>query len=347
MSAVDVTPILKALEGAGRARIAVLGDYALDKYLYIDPDRDEPSVETGLTAYQVERKACFAGAGGTVVNNLRALGAQVVCIGLAGDDGDGFELLRCLERQGADTAHMVREASICTSTYVKPMRRQPDGSYVEMNRLDIRSFTPTPPELERRLLEELEAVLPGVDGVIVLDQFVQRDLGAVTDGLRAALGQMAKAHPEVLFYVDSRAFASEYRNMIVKCNDLELMALAGGGGDPEDPEALRAKAEELLRESGNTFYVTRGSRGMMVFEPDCVRTVEAFPVTGPIDIVGAGDASSAGIVLGLTLGLTPSQAATLACCVSSITIQQIGCTGTASIPQLVRRLKEYGNGGDQ
>ncbi|SBW03226.1 PfkB domain protein [uncultured Eubacteriales bacterium] len=342
----DVTPILRALEGVGRARIAVFGDYALDKYLYIDPARDELSVETGLTAYQVEAKRCFAGAAGTIVNNLRALGAQVVCIGLAGDDGEGFELLRCLEEQGADTAHMVCSGAVCTSTYVKPMRRQPDGSYAEMNRLDLRSFAPLPLELERRLLKALVASLPSLDAVIVMDQFVQRNLGAVTDGIRAGLGRLAAEHPEVLFYADSRAFACEYRNMIVKCNNLELMALGGGGGNSEDAEALLARAEELLRESGNTFYVTRGSKGMMVFEEGGVRIVPAYPVTGPVDIVGAGDASSAGIVLGLTLGLTSSQAAVMACCVSSITIQQIGCTGTASIPQLIQRLKEYGNEGE-
>lgn len=342
----DVTPILRALEGVGRARIAVFGDYALDKYLYIDPARDELSVETGLTAYQVEAKRCFAGAGGTIVNNLRALGAQVVCVGLAGDDGEGFELLRCLEEQGADTVHMIHSGAVCTSTYVKPMRRQHDGSYMEMNRLDIRNFIPPPSELEGQLLEELEAVLPSLDAVIVIDQFVQRNLGAVTDDIRSALGRLAAAHPEILFYVDSRAFASEYHNMIVKCNNLELMALGDGGGSPEDPEALRARAEELLRESGNTFYVTRGNKGMMVFEEDGVHLVPAYPVTGPVDIVGAGDASSAGIVLGLTLGLTPSQAAAMACCISSITIQQIGCTGTASVPQLIQRLKDYGNEGD-
>ena len=66
--------------------------------------------------------------------------------------------------------------------------------------------------------------------------------------------------------------------------------------------------------------------------------VPAFTVTGPVDICGAGDASSAGIVLGLSLGLSAEEAALLGCCVSSITIEQIGVTGTATVQQVRNRL---------
>ena len=49
--------------------VGVLGDLFLDRYLDIDPALDEPSVETGLTAYQVTRVRSYPGALGTVVNN--------------------------------------------------------------------------------------------------------------------------------------------------------------------------------------------------------------------------------------------------------------------------------------
>ena len=77
---------------------------------------------------------------------------------------------------------------------------------------------------------------------------------------------------------------------------------------------------------------------MMTTDGDEVKSVDGFRVDGPIDIVGAGDASSAGIVLGLVLGLSREQAAKLACAVSSITIQQLGCTGTATVGQVRDRL---------
>ena len=63
-----------------------------------------------------------------------------------------------------------------------------------------------------------------------------------------------------------------------------------------------------------------------------------------MDIVGAGDSASAGFVLGLTRELTARQSAMVGCCVSSITIQQIGTTGTATVPQVLERLKKYISG---
>lgn len=337
----DLQAITAALSESELSRILVLGDYALDKYLYIDPKRDEPSIETGLTAYQIHGKRMSAGAGGNVVSNLRALGAQVTCISLVGDDGEGYELLRCLKDIGANTDYMVHASDLCTCTYTKPMRLQSDGSWQEMNRLDFRNFAPPSMEVQEKLIENLEACLPHVDAVLVVDQFCQRNLGTVTDYVRQNLNRLAQEHPEVIFFVDSRAFSNEFRNMIVKCNNHELTAMTGNACDPEDPEALRQQATELGRQNNASFVVTRGSKGIMLFGNDAVESVDGVKVTGPLDIVGAGDSTSAGFVLGLTRGLSRRQAAMVGCCVSSITIQQIGTTGTATVPQVLTRLKRY------
>jgi sugar/nucleoside kinase (ribokinase family) len=64
------------------------------------------------------------------------------------------------------------------------------------------------------------------------------------------------------------------------------------------------------------------------------------PVTGPIDIVGAGDSTTAGIVSALCAGATPAQAAQVGCLVASITIQQLGVTGTAHPAQVLERFRE-------
>ena len=170
--------------------------------------------------------------------------------------------------------------------------------------------------------------------MILLDQFFQRNMGVITDYVREELAGLARKYPNVIFYADSRSFIREFKNVIVKCNNFELMA---GQGDAEDMEALKIRARELAGEK--PVFVTRGSEGMLVLTGEEAIPVPAFRVEGPIDICGAGDASSAGIVLGLSLGLAPEEAALLGCAVSSITIQQIGVTGTATVPQVQQRLK--------
>ena len=66
----------------------------------------------------------------------------------------------------------------------------------------------------------------------------------------------------------------------------------------------------------------------------------AIPVSGPVDTVGAGDACSSGIVAALCCGADPGEAAFMGNLCSSITIQVIGTTGTASREQLRQRYKE-------
>ena len=66
----------------------------------------------------------------------------------------------------------------------------------------------------------------------------------------------------------------------------------------------------------------------------------AYPVSGPIDPVGAGDSTSAGIACAAAAGLDAAAAAAFGCLVASITVQQLGTTGTASPGQVRERWRE-------
>src|SRR5882762_7595995 len=79
--------------------IGVLGDLFVDRYLDIDAALTEPSIETGLDAYQVVRVRSYPGAAGTVINNLVALGVGAIYpIAVVGDDGEAYELRQALAR---------------------------------------------------------------------------------------------------------------------------------------------------------------------------------------------------------------------------------------------------------
>src|ERR1043166_4333102 len=83
-------------------RIAVVGDFCLDRYLEIDPGRAETSIETGLPVHNVVNVRPQPGGAGTILNNLSALGiGTILPIGFAGNDGEGFELWNGLEQMPA------------------------------------------------------------------------------------------------------------------------------------------------------------------------------------------------------------------------------------------------------
>jgi bifunctional ADP-heptose synthase (sugar kinase/adenylyltransferase) len=136
-----------------RLRIAVVGDFFLDRYLLIDPARAETSIETGLPLHNVVEVRAQPGAAGTILNNLVALGVgEIVAVGFCGDDGEGYELRRALaERAGVVLEHFLTTLDRRTPVYCKPLVVEEGGPPRELNRLDSKNWTPTPPDLQGEL----------------------------------------------------------------------------------------------------------------------------------------------------------------------------------------------------
>jgi rfaE bifunctional protein kinase chain/domain len=321
-------------------RVGVLGDLFLDRYLDIDARLTEPSLETGLDAYQVVRVRSCPGAAGTVLNNLAALGVGAIHpLAVLGDDGEGYELHQALRKlPSVRTERLCTCAERRTPTYTKPMLLAPGELPHELNRLDIKNRAPLPRDAEQRVLASLEDVWPQLDVLLVLDQVSEPECGVVTSHIRERLAELAAGKPERLVLVDSRERIGLFRNVTLKPNERECLRALG------DASATPATLLDLARHTGRPIFCTRGERGMLVVDPETARTEEvpAYPVTGPIDIVGAGDSSSAALACALASGAGRTAAAAFANLVASITIQQIGTTGTASPSQVRQRWREVG-----
>ena len=350
----DVPMILRAIGSGRRPVIAVVGDYCLDKYLFIDARLEEPSVETGLPAHQVRRKGIFPGAAGTIASNLAALGAEVRAVGLCGGDGEGFELIRALEERKIDTSAMVRDPSLFTSTYIKPIYEK-EGTARELSRLDIRNSSPAPPAALERVKEAIRQTVPQCGAVVIADQFTFQAGSVLGGDVPDLLAELAAADRQRFFMADSRSNGARYRNVLIKCNASELLDLADRLDRPGVQAQVRADASadrnldallgagrRLARRNGTAVLVTRGAEGAILFEPDQrpVR-IPAFPVPPPVDICGAGDATNAGLAFSRALGLPLAESALTASAVSSITIRQIGVTGTASPEEVCAVLRGY------
>lgn len=321
------------LDRIPRLRIGVLGDLYLDRYLDIDGTLTEPSLETGLDAYQIVRVRANPGAAGTVINNLVALGVgRVVPISIIGHDGEGRELMQALEALGrVDLTNIVERGDRRTPTYTKPMLEMPNEQPRELNRLDIHNRTPTPADAEALLVERLERLWSDLDGLVVLDQVSLADCGVVTSRIRQRLAELA-TNGRLPILADSRERIGLFRNVCLKPNVRECLRATGLADE-------RAAAEELSRRANATVFCTRGERGVLVVGGE-VREVPAYVVSGPIDPVGAGDSTSAGIVCALALGVEASQAAALGCLVASVTVRKLGTTGTATPEELRSQLAE-------
>jgi bifunctional ADP-heptose synthase (sugar kinase/adenylyltransferase) len=334
-----IESILTALPGK---TIGLLGDLFLDRYLDLDATLTEPSIETGLDAYQVARVRSYPGALGTVLNNLVALGVGRICpVALIGDDGEGYELRQALHTFiVVDLGHVIMWEGRRTPTYTKPMLCATGQPPRELNRLDIKNRTPTPAAAQDAILASLEKTWEECDAWVVLDQVSEADCGVVTHRVRQKLERLAERSPERFVLADSRAQIENFRRVSVKPNAYELYRAINSFPIESENDV----AEWLAERVGGTVFCTRGERSTLVVQRDQGdwRLTEApsYPVTGPIDPVGAGDSVSAGITCAMLAGSTPVQAAAFGNLVASITVQQLGTTGTASPGQVRSRWRE-------
>ena len=323
-------------------RILVVGDFFLDEYRIIDRRLSETSLETGLEAYQVVERRTSPGAAGNVAANLAALGCQVTTLGVIGQDGQGFELKQVLFNSGVDPRGLIESVEVVTPTYTKPIAVESDGRRHELERQDIKNRAPLPASLEADVIRRLKEMLPGVDGVVVADQVVESGCGVITTRVRDAISQLAADHPKVVVAVDSRARIGLFRQMILKPNAPEaLTAIDPAGVYDSSLERLQACAEQLFQRAARPVFLTVGDQGILLASAAGCQRVPAVPVSGEIDIVGAGDSCMAGLTAALACGAQPLEAAFFGSLVASVTIRQIGITGTASPNQIRAQYQQY------
>ena len=330
-----------ALTGAyRRLKLAVVGDFSLDRYLEIDPARAETSIETGLEVHNVVNVRSQPGAAGTILNNLCALGVGAIHpVGFCGEDGEGFELLRELKaKPGVKAGRFLQTPDRCTFTYCKPLVLTPDRPPRELNRLDRKNWTTTPAGVQDRLIEALYAVAESVDAVIVMDQVDVPETGVITTALLEAVRVVSRKRRRLPIIADSRRGLGAYPPVIFKMNAAELRSLTGTRAELT-PATARRQAARLAEKNGRGVIVTMAEQGIVgaTARGETVH-LPAWPVDGEIDIVGAGDAVTANLAAALAAGATLAEAIELANAAASIVIHQLGTTGTANVDQLARRL---------
>jgi rfaE bifunctional protein kinase chain/domain len=315
------------LEGFKKLKALVVGDICLDRWCTYDPTTSEPSRETGIPRLGIVSTEVTPGAGGTVANNLAALGAGTVAVlGIRGADGFGFELVRALNQRGISANLMVEIPRWQTFTYTKLLNSQ--TGIEDQPRVDFICVQPLPREAEKRVIDNLVSALEGYDVVLVADQAETAAGGVVTPAVRDAIIELAGKHGGKVFLVDSRKRVHLFRRVMVKPNRAEAEAacqqLFGHVDFGRLREHLRARA----------MIVTHGPQGALVIEEGKETWAKARAVENPVDICGAGDSFAAGTALTMAITDDPVAAASFGNLVASITVMKKG-TGTASPQEII------------
>ena len=311
-----------------KLRVLVAGDVCLDRWCRYDPGLADPSRETGIPRIGVVATEVTPGAAGTIANNLAALGAgKVAVLGMAGDDGFGYELRAALATRGISHELLVDAPGVPTFTYTKLINARTEEE--DLPRVDFVYTNPLPESVERHLLARLESAASDYDLILVSDQAETSQGGVVTPAMRDVLTRLALARPDKLIWVDSRLRPEHFQHTVVKPNQHEAEAASMRVLGRVDYRELRRRMQAPC------LIVTHGGKGALVVDEGGEQWVPAKAVANPVDICGAGDSFSAGAAMALVVTGDPLQASRFGNLVAGITIMKKG-TGTASPEELLR-----------
>lgn len=331
------THIQEILDHYDKLKIAIIGDFCLDRYFEIDPSRSETSIETGLEVHNVTKVRTQAGAAGTVLNNLVALGIpELYPIGFCGEDAEGWLLRKALHSlKGVHSEHFISSQLRHTFTYSKPLICEPDKPPVELNRLDQKNWTPTPLEISNQICQSIEKLIQQVDACIIMDQVDIEETGVITSQVLQCLGKVQQEQPEKLIIADSRRSLRKYPKITYKMNANELATWKGY--KTISPGQIKAESLKIAMETGHPVFVSMADEGITGTDPKGNSAhVGSFPLRGPIDIVGAGDSVTANLCAAIAAGASIEESLQLSMRAASCVIHQLGTTGTATRDNLLQ-----------
>jgi rfaE bifunctional protein kinase chain/domain len=308
------------LDRSRTSSVAVIGDVCLDQYYFIDEERHEISLETGLETKAVKRFKHELGGAGNVAVNCRRLGvSQVDVFGILGRDSYAGIITDLFgqEQIGIDGL-VIQDQGWSTHVYHKVYER-----HDELPRFDIGNFNTASKESIDHLIDLLQQRLEQYDVVIINEQVLK---GIHTDYMQQRLNALIKANPDQIWLTDCRNLHDSYPHTIHKLNNLEAMAIFTAAGNSSQAE-LADIAHWLLGHWGHPLVITRGADGALVCSTEGVSTIDGLHIIAQIDTVGAGDAFIAGLAAGLSGGGSLVEASNIGNYTAGVSIQILYETG--------------------
>lgn len=322
--------ILDRLDGR---KILVFGDLGVDRYTIGTVERISPEAPVPVVAVQEE--TLKLGLAANVADNIRALGARPVLVGVVGHD-----------RGAEDFRSLLARSHISSSTLtVDPTRRTVLKDRVvsdrqQIVRVDYENTHPLSPAIEQKIIRQIKRLISKCDGVIVEDYAK----GLLTKRLISSIFLEARKCKKFAF-VDPhlRTPLEMYRGATALTPNIkEAEALSGIA--VSDEKSLIQAGMVLMRKTGARWIViTRGKDGMAVFTrgkkqctliPTCAREV--------YDVSGAGDTVISVLALAMASGASIEESAILGNLAAGVEVGKRG-TATVSVSEVRVALEFFGN----
>jgi len=314
------TRLIDLVEHLPQARILLVGDFMLDRYLFGSTERISP--EAPIPVLRFRREEHRLGGAGFVLAGLATLGAKVSAVGVIGEDAAGRTVRDHVTSLGALADGLITIPGRPTVEKVRLLGSSEDRAHQQMLRLDIEESHPLDASAAQLIADRAKTLLNGCE-LLCLEDY---DKGALPAGVcRELISAARSANIPVLIDPARLNDYGKYRGATaIKLNRPE--AERSTGLPARTPEQCRAAAEKLLDtldlqaviitlNDGGSYLATRdGDRQRLTSRPREVA-----------DATGAGDMVLVTLCLAHAAGANWHDAVTLANVVAGLEVEKVGC----------------------
>ncbi len=330
----SLEPLLALVERFGtasRPRIMLLGDVMLDEYIYGDADRLSP--EAPVPVVQERYREQRTGGAGNVAAGLAALGAEVLCVSVCGEDLQGRLLLELFQKMGVNTEGLLRCPDRPTTSKTRLVGLAQHRHPQQMLRLDQETTTPLSSEQQASLMAYVRRELPSCAALALEDYnkgLLAPDFCRAVVHFARGLGKPILVDPALLSdyskydgvsTITPNRFEAERASGLKLADSLE--------GVPQLAAAL------LTRHHLETCLLTLDRHGMYLLERGDLEAGGGAGAAGGgthipsrprtiYDVTGAGDMVLAMLAMAIACGASWKQAATLANIAGGLEVEKFG-----------------------
>jgi D-beta-D-heptose 7-phosphate kinase/D-beta-D-heptose 1-phosphate adenosyltransferase len=315
---------LKTLADKFRSKtVLVVGDLMLDRYLWGSVSRISP--EAPVPVVELSGETTRLGGAANVAGNIASFGARARLVGVVGDDEPGKKILSELEKLS-----ISRQAVLVDSRRPTTVKTRIIAHSQQVVRTDMESRADLASPLEDGLARAVAENLDGADAVVVSDY----GKGVLTDRvLKFVTAEAKKTRVPVCVDPKETRLLSYSGVTVITPNQHE--AGFAYGRRIVDESTLLEVGWGLSRKLGcDAVLITRGEKGMSLFERDGVHTHFPTVAREVFDVTGAGDTVVSAFALSLAAGANLKQAASISNHAAGIVIRELG-TATTNVAELL------------
>jgi len=243
-----------------------------------------------------------------------------------GEDIFGREILSQLHSLKVSVdGIIIQEQGWDTPVYAKP---HIDSQ--EQERIDFGRYNKITIETEDQLLSHLQSAIGALD-VLIINQ--QLSNSVYSDRVITELIRLAGQYPSCVCLVDARDICNRFEDMLLKMNSAEASRLCGQGHELERAvplEKIEQFAKEIYSRCRKSVYITRGDRGIVVYNGIKSSVIPGIQTLKKTDPVGAGDTIMAALAASLAAGASLEEAGIIANYAGTVVVQKLYQTGIAT-----------------